>query len=321
MKLLNCLFCLLPLPFAACSTPISNNTIAPPQSGTANQAIHSALANSTTGTVYLEAGEYLVDAPIVMPAGTALIGVGRNHVSGTHVVAAAGYMGRVFDLSGVRDGITIQDLRIQGNYPTRESATGYSPATENHYGIYGTCGGDDRITNVIIDNVDIRHFAMGIHIKGAEWITVKNSTVAENGFDGSLFTHNIYFLRTKNVTIENCMLNDARGGNGLNIRKSSWVMVKETGANRNDFRGIRFGEADSTESDWNGTYFKMELCVTDDNGTNDASLGQEYGVYIFSASNIELINCVASGNSDGDIVMRQQSVNNISAVDTLWNFE
>ena len=112
--------------------------------------------------------------------------------------------------------MTVENLVLDGRIPP--SALTTEPNASNPYGgalgiFFAAYTTDDR--NILIKNVEVRHTAMGIHVKGTTGLTLDGVDIHHNGI--AYWLHNVYLRRCSDVTIVHSRMDDSLIGTGLHI--------------------------------------------------------------------------------------------------------
>lgn len=143
------------------------------------------------------------------------------------------------------ENITIQNLILIGS-PTRGAG-----------GIHITSMGTDH-KNVKLLGVHVYETGWGVHIKGAENVTIEDCLFVYNGNPESLkFAHNLYLRRCYGVKVRNSKFNHSTSANGINISYSKDIEIYNCEAIGNHFRGMRAADSDG---------FLVHNCVISGNG-------------------------------------------------------
>ena len=143
--------------------------------------------------------------------------------------------------------------------------------------------------NIKILNVHASQTGWGVHIKGADGVTIKNCEFTMNGAKGKEgFAHNLYLRRCKNALVSDTKLNGSTSGNGCNISYSKNVTLERCEVLDNYFRGIRAADSDG---------YTVKNCIIGGNGNVGLLANREK----VPTQNINFVNNIVFNNGEGGI--------------------
>lgn len=206
------------------------------------QAAIDEVADSGGGNVILSSGTYIVNSTIKIKSNVSIIGAGMEDT----IIQSSGPFTIINQFGEGQSNMVIKDLTVIGE--NNENCFGILIESLNTYH-----------NNVTLQSVKVRNSGMGVHLKGIYGVLVKDCDISFNGAPGQEgYFHNLYLRRCyTNVSIENCKLNYSSTGNGFNASYSSNIIIKNTEAIGNYFRGMRAADTDG---------FTIENCVASYNG-------------------------------------------------------
>jgi parallel beta-helix repeat protein len=193
------------------------------------------------GTVTLASGTHNITSPVLLRSGVTLQGQGQSGTALTTIHNSAG-TNMIVMLDG-RDGglsnVIIRQLKVDCALSATQRQ--YTSDPGKNYGAYIT---DNKASNdrVLVDNVQITACAVGLHSKGTTNLTIRNSNIHHNGGWPTYF-HNVYLRRVSKADIQNTIMSDSTGGNGINISYSDNITVRNCTVSGNGFRGVRAAES------------------------------------------------------------------------------
>jgi len=188
-----------------------------------------------------------------------------------------------------------------GDYPViKDAAEGLSDVRIEHLRVTGEqtikCYGiliaslNTHHTNITLNDVEVTHTGMGVHLKRADHVAVLNSRIHSNGAKGAeYFYHNLYIRSCTDVRVAKCNLDNGITGNGLNVSYCTDVSVLDTTARDNFGRGMRAAETDG---------FTVTGCTITGNGGTGLLANQEKG---HPTQHILWSGNTVSSNGDGGI--------------------
>ena len=246
--------------------------------------IASALVAGTGKKVVLLAGTYTLDDYISVPNNTTLMGVGNGTVL-TLPDALNANISLIYNQdSTTGSGVTIQNLRIDGNAANQTSG--------NMAGItiYTTGGGSGsaarqgaRVTNVTVANVR----GNGLHLEDANRSVVTGSTFQNNGGNG------ISLLRSDDSTLtNNVTANNSFSGISLSISSSNTITGNVSRDNAGSGINITSGSNRNTISG------------------NTTRLNTQTGINLTGSSNASINGNNVSENGFSGITLQSGSDNN-----------
>lgn len=183
--------------------------------GGAVQAAIDRVAAAGGGCVNLAPGTWTLSQSLRMTSGVTLNGSGTSTLlQGPQAV----YDYPLIADSGKEplENMTVENLVLDGRIPA--SARTEERDAKNPYGnalgiLFDAYTASHR--NIVIKNVEVRHTAMGIHVKGTTGLTLSGVDVHDNGI--AYWLHNAYLRRCSDVTISNSKFDDSWIGTGLHI--------------------------------------------------------------------------------------------------------
>ncbi|WP_181802087.1 right-handed parallel beta-helix repeat-containing protein [Streptomyces shenzhenensis] len=221
---------------AACDQPDPALTVSVPAGGDIQSAVDE-VADAGGGCVDLAAGTWTLAQSLQMRTGVALNGSGTaTLLQGPSAV----YDYPLITLTGPepRSGVIVENMKLDGRIPA--SALTTDPDADNPYsgalGIYfAAFTYDDQ--DILVKNVEIANTAMGIHIKGAEGVTLDSDYLHENGI--AYWLHNSYLRRVTDVLITHCRMDGSLIGTGLHVAgTSSGITIEDSEFNGNAAHGV-----------------------------------------------------------------------------------
>jgi len=251
------------------------------------------------GVIQLQAGMYQLHQALIVPDNTTLSGVGHDTI-----------------LQATGDQFFDHVLKnIHSDHP---QAAGIHHIVLNHLTVIGqrtvrlNCiqlvGSEaQRSSDITLQNV-ITHDCgrHGIHIKGANNVTMANIVSHHNGVNVD-HDHNIYLLRVTGATLSHIKTYQA-AGNGLSSTRLVDANISQITSIDNGRRGIRFGAGraiylNGCTVSRNGLHLNHQadgiVIVTDDYGNASADIAiqnctithnRDHGVWINNAKNIIMKN-------------------------------
>jgi parallel beta-helix repeat protein len=198
------------------------------------------LLKDNGGCVVLAKGTHLIENGLRIPSKVTLAGQG----AGSILKLAEGKAGTLISADGdsLHD-VVIRDLVVDGGASAGEMN---DAKARNIAGIILVSMKPPDMKNIRLEHVTVRGCTnMGVHIKGADAVTVADCDISGNGGlvgKGAAFMHNLYVRRVSAAVIENNRLCHSPHGNGLNISYSSDLKVIHNVSSGNGFRGIRAAE-------------------------------------------------------------------------------
>jgi parallel beta-helix repeat protein len=245
---------LAPLRFLAVLTFSAGSCLALDLSVPAGGDIQSAInrvSDAGGGTVGLAAGTYPLTETLLIKSKVHLTGKGPGQTT----IAGGDFTVIRQAAEGLTD-VRIEHLRVTGEQ------------TKACYGILIEST-KVRHENISIDDVEITHTGMGMHLKRATHVVVSNSRIHHNGAKGfERYFHNLYIRSCDDVRVTGCNLDNGTSGNGLNVSYCTDVSVTNTTACDNYFRGMRAAETDG---------FIITGCTITGNGGTGLIINQEKG--------------------------------------------
>lgn len=237
------------------------------------------VADAGGGCVNLAAGTWTLSQSLQMRTGVALNGSGTATVlQGPTTV----YDYALITLTGPepRSNIMVENLKLDGRIPA--SALTTDPDADNPYsgalGIYfAAFTYDDQ--DILVKNTEIENTAMGIHIKGAQGVTLDNDHLHDNGI--AYWLHNSYLRRVTDVLITHCTMDDSLIGTGLHVAgTSSGITIEDSEFSGNAAHGVNIQDrpqnvtlTDNTfnDNDGDGIMATGDNLVIDGNAALDNS--------------------------------------------------
>jgi len=196
--------------------------------------------------------------------------------------------------------VTIRNLVIDGGLLPEEQKYGREHHTQRDkykgvgrkqvFGILFTSFKKGPMKDIRLEKVTITGCAMGCHIKGADDLTLTRCLFMGNGAIEAFF-HNVYLRRDRRVSIDRCVFRGSPTGNGFNGSYMKDVVVTDSLATGNHFRGIRFAETEG---------ITIKGCIARGNGNAGLIINSEKkGCRTFA-----LTNNVSEGNGANGIEIR-----------------
>ena len=175
------------------------------------------------GTVTLAAGVHPISTSIKMKSNVTLSGAGSTATT----INTSKVIKSIEQASEGLQNVTIQNLNITG------------VAVHGSHAIHLIAMNTDH-TNIKLLNVHASNTGWGVHIKGAQDVTIRNCEFTQNGAKGKEgYAHNLYLRRCKNALVSHTKLLDSTTGNGCNISYSENITLDNCEVLNNYFRGIR----------------------------------------------------------------------------------
>ncbi len=248
------------------------------------------VATAGGGKVILEPGKYTLNETILLTSNVSLEGkTGERTNTILTLPAGDNYAMITGDGSEPLENMAVKNMVIDGNIP--ESSVSHDPDGDfpqgDALGIFFNASFEETYhTNITIENIELHHLALGIHLKGVTGATIKNVYAHHNGifyWPG----HNMYFRRTNDISVQSSTVSDTFNGAGINISYSTNVEIRDTMSLRNQGRGFRAASTDG---------FLVHDSVIANNG--DVGLLANFEGY--NTTNIDWQNnCVANSGSAG----------------------
>lgn len=223
------------VPIGAQTNQITGTTINVPEDGDIQAAVEKAF-EAGGGTVVLAAGTYNLTQGIIVPSNTTIEGQGSSTVilgpktpNGLGLISAP--------LGGVSN-IIIKNLVLDGNIP-RGAFLSTGGAVANLYGGAGLYfyGNNSGISNIEIQNVEIRNAGIGILATVTNGITFNNVYIHDN--NPGNFSHNAYLVGCDFVYVTHSRFMDAHTGDGLHFDFSaSYYFISKSEFSGNNGEGI-----------------------------------------------------------------------------------
>lgn len=183
----------------------------------------------------------------------------------------------------------------------------------------------DRSDQIVLRNITTHHCGRhGIHIKGANHVTLKHIVSHHNGINVD-HDHNIYLLRVTDAVLEN-ITTFAAAGNGLSSTLLKNAQIEQVRAVDNGRRGVRFGAGNNISLRdctilRNGLKLDHQadgiVIVSDDYGNNSSNISisqcsirrnRNYGVRVSTASGVLLKQNEVSNNMVDDYLFINSDV-------------
>ncbi len=167
------------------------------------------------GTVTLSAGTYNLTAPILIQSNTTITGQGAATIILAPPAPKTWSM-----IQNASEGITnlaIENLVLDGGIPAGAYLVNPNGAIASPYGGEGILlfAYTYPITNVTIQNVEIRNTGQGILTGTVNTLLLQNDDIHDN--NPGNFAHNAYLVNTSGVTITHSRFVNSHGGDGLHF--------------------------------------------------------------------------------------------------------
>lgn len=240
------------------------------------------------GTITLDAGDYILNESVVLPNHIRLVGDREK----TRIIADTNIhdhlLNNVFsdtETGGGIQQIELSEITLIGKRTIRKNCVQLIASNKA------------RSNRIALENITVSNCGRhGIHIKGANHVTLKNIEAFHNGQNID-HDHNIYLLRVTGATVQQIRTYEA-AGNGLSSTRMISATIQDIESARNGKRGIRFG---------GGKDIVLERCVVKDNSTQSGRTGD--GIVIVAddfhhlSQDITIRDCRISGNKGYGILI------------------
>ena len=268
-------------------------------------------ARAGGGVIHLLAGQYRIRESLIIPNHTTLIGQDQQTVIRAH--------GRAFfdhlinnahsddtSTAGVRD-VTLAHLTLIGKPDVRL----------NCIQLVGSEA--DRSQGIALSDLTVHHCGRhGIHVKGANQVSIQNITAYSNGTNVD-HDHNIYLLRVTGARVDHINTHHA-AGNGFSSTLLRNATLNDIRSWQNGRRGLRFGGGQNISvtncvARQNGLKLDHQadgIVITSDDFNNlsqnitiDSCIvkhNRDHCIWITAASDITLTNNTVANNPAGDVV-------------------
>lgn len=262
------------------------------------------------GAVILSKGTYVLDNSIILRSNVILQGSGKGQ---TILKREANY--RIEDGKGLlysKGGLTnviVKNLTIDVNYDTMIYPEG---SRDLYYGVLINDYNGKENNLLHFDEIELKNASMGFHIKGTRNLLVSSSDFHDNGGD-YYYYHNAYIRRVYKGRFENCNFYNSPSGNGLNISYCEDIIVNNSKAYNNYFRGIRAATSDRVVVS-NSKAFENKV------GDGIVMNSEDKGVSDFVIKNNEVYGNGGYGISISGICKNGYIVNNIDGGDNTSGF-
>jgi len=234
------------------------------------------VSSADGGSVNLAAGVHRIDTPIRMRSNVTLSGKG----SAATTIKTSKIIKSIRQASEGLKNVTIQDLSITGVAVNGSHAILLVSYRKEH-------------KNIKLLRVHASHTGWGVHIKGADGVTITSCAFTRNGAKGKEgYAHNLYLRRCKNALVSKTKLNGSPSGNGCNISYSKNVTIDNCEVLDNHFRGIRAADTDG---------YTVKNSIIGRNGDVGLLANREK----VSTRNINFVNNVVFDNGKGGIQARR----------------
>lgn len=298
--------------FAALNLFAADRTVSP---GEDIQDAIDYVATNGGGTVTLESGTWTVSSPLKIRSNVTLQGSG-TWASKIKVTT------NIHIIDGYEEGmsnVTIQNLELEGTNASDGGGIMITSLGENH-------------NNVKVLNVNCHNTGWGVHIKGADNVTIEDCLFEYNGTAGKEgYAHNMYLRRCSTVVVQDSRFMNSISANGINISYSDDINIYNCEMTGNYFRGVRAA---------NTTGFLVHDCVVMNNGDvgiyansegvvttgldweNNCVSGNDYGMRALSGATGVVKNNNSYGNNiDYSITSAVSTSNNISDASQACNYD
>jgi len=217
------------------TTQITSPTINVPEGGDIQAAVQQ-VYNAGGGTVSLAAGTYNLTQGIIIPSNTTIEGQGSSTVIlGPKTPNSLDLIGAPL---GSVSNIIIKNLVLDGNIP-RGAFLSTGGAVANLYGGAGLYfyGNNSAVSNVEIENVEIRNAGIGILATVTNGITFNHVYIHDN--NPGNFSHNAYLVDCDFVYVTHSRFMDAHTGDGLHFDfGASYYFISKSEFSGNNGEGI-----------------------------------------------------------------------------------
>jgi polygalacturonase len=227
------------------------------------------------GLVLLAEGVHRIDTSIKMKSNVVLSGKG----AGVTTITTAKVIKLMEQASEGLENITIQNLNITGVAVHGSHAIHLVSYRKDHRNVRLLC-------------VHASQTGWGVHIKGADGVTIQDCAFTKNGAKGKEgYAHNLYLRRCKNALVSKTKLSGSTSGNGCNISYSKNVTVDRCEVRNNYFRGIRAADTDG---------YIVKNSIIGGNGKIGLLANREKT----PTKNIHFVNNIVFNNGEGGIQAR-----------------
>ncbi|HKE26924.1 MAG TPA: alginate lyase family protein [Bryobacteraceae bacterium] len=225
---------------------------------TPGQSIQSALdAAVPGGWITLTKGVHTIPAPLRLPSGVTVAGMGRDSILFLDPKAPAGNVGLAI-VNGVTDlhDVTLRDFVIEGSVRTVTATDPNSDRRVRSYqnapnrgGISFAAEHAGQMKNIRLEHLTVRNCTHnGVAIRGAEHVEIISSDFSGNGSSvvpGPGLEHNLLLTHAANVLIRDSRLDASLWGSGLDIATSHDITVSGSELARNARWGVYTTESRS----------------------------------------------------------------------------
>ncbi|MDF2188190.1 right-handed parallel beta-helix repeat-containing protein [Paraflavitalea sp. CAU 1676] len=215
------------------------------------QSLQQALdgAAGTRRWVVAQAGVHTLPAPLRIPGGVRLSGVGLATV--LFLDPASGARETIVNGSDNMSNVVIRDLVIEGSnttsIPSDPNSSRSYRGGYNRGGILFRAPKEGMMQDVALVNLTVRNCTFnGVLISGATGVEVSGCDLSENGVSvppGQKLLHNLQLLHCQDARVTKCRLVTSPLGSGIAIDQSTKVIIDSCEIARNGYYGVLIAES------------------------------------------------------------------------------